>query len=149
MSTPVSRQVICAHTHRQLKGCLFVKIDGRSVFGYFADRNDAEEAKERLIKAGFDDTALDSVSRFQGDGPDDHINPMTGGFGSLADLTLSADVEGDDTGILLAADPSASGFAADSTGLQEKAWLVVAVTDGSDQEVERAVKILKSYGADV
>ena len=75
MSTPVSRQVICAHTHRQLKGCLFVKIDGRSVFGYFADRNDAEEAKERLIKAGFDDTALDSVSRFQGDGPDDHINP--------------------------------------------------------------------------
>ena len=51
--------------------------------------------------------------------------------------------------MLLAAHASASGFAADSTGVREKAWLVVTVTDGSDEEVERAVQIVKHYGGDV
>ena len=31
----------------------------------------------------------------------------------------------------------------------ERAWMVVALTDGSDVQVERATKILKQYGGEV
>lgn len=128
-----------------------MRIEGRSVFGYFADRNDAEEAKERLVRAGFSETELDAVSRYGdgGGGAEVVHNVTTGRFDSLADLTLGLETGGDDRGPLLAADAAASGYAADGTGPREKAWLVVTVTDGSDQEVERAVKILKSYGGEV
>ena len=40
-----------------------MRIEGRSIFGYFADRRDAEQAKERLVAAGFNDTQLDSGAR--------------------------------------------------------------------------------------
>lgn len=122
-----------------------MKIEGRSIFGYFADRNDAEQAKERLVAAGFEDTQLDSVRHDRGG----DYRPLTGGIDSLSNLVLGSDVESDDAGILLAANPSASGFASGDAGVREKAWLVVTVTDGSDEEVERAVQIVKHYGGDV
>lgn len=126
-----------------------MEIQGRSITAYFADRNDAEEAKERLQQAGLADTQLDSVSRFDATGTDTLQNPSTGRFGSLSSLTMGADPSPPDAGALLAADPAASGYAADSTGVHEKAWMVITVTDGSDVEVERAVKILKQYGGEV
>lgn len=128
-----------------------MKTDGRSIFGYFTDRNDAESAKDRLIQAGIEDIQLDSVSRTsQGGRPDQLFNPSTGDFDSLSRLTMGADVGalGDDTGILLSADTSASGYGGGAEP-QEAAWMIVAVTDGSDAQVERAVKIMKSHGANV
>lgn len=124
-----------------------MQIEGRSIFGYFSDRNDAESAKEQLRKAGFEDTQLDAVRHDGAVGS--ATRPISGEISSLSDLTMGADSEGDDTGILLSADPAASGLARGDLGEGAKAWLVVTVTDGSDQEVERAVKILKSHGGDV
>lgn len=131
------------------RGTWKMRIDGRSVFGYFSDRQEAEEAYKMLSQAGFHDIALDEVSGTDQDArPDAWTNPLTGDFGSLSSLTLGADV-GDDAGILLAADNSASGYGAGGAGPRGLSWMVVAVTDGSDVEVERAVKILKSHGAEV
>lgn len=127
-----------------------MNIDGRSVFGYFTDRNDAEQAMEQLVSAGFDksDLGLDSIRDSGAVGTPSR--PISGSIGSLSELTLGTPHIGDDTGILLSADPSASGLASQSDGvIPEKAWVLVAVTDGSDEEVERAVKILKRHGADV
>lgn len=126
-----------------------MEIQGRSITAYFADRNDAEEAKERLLQAGLVETQLDSISRFDATGTDALQNPTTGEFGSLSALTMGADPSSPDAGALLAADPTASGYAADGTGVREKAWMVITVTDGSDVQVERAVKILKQYGGEV
>ncbi len=123
-----------------------MEIDGRSIFGYFSDRNDAEQAKEQLLRAGFNDTQLDSVRH---DEPIGASTPtLSAQFDSLSELTLGTQT-GDDTGILLAADTAASGMAGRGQPPLDKAWLIVTVTDGSDEQVERAVKILKSNGADV
>lgn len=126
-----------------------MEIDGRSIFGYFSDQASAEEARELLLQAGFHDVQLDTVSGTDQEGRVDRLtNPLTGGFGSLSALTTGAGV-GDDTGILLAADNTASGYGAGGAGPRGLGWMIVAVTDGTDEEVERAVKILKSHGADV
>lgn len=114
-----------------------MRIDDRSIFGYFTDRQDAERAQEQLRSAGFDQTHLDALRH------GDRIDaPLTMGVDSGTDV-------GDDTGVLLGADPAASGLAAPDEAPVGKAWLVVALTDGSDEKVERAVKILKRYGGDV
>lgn len=127
-----------------------MRIEGRSVFGYFSDRNAAAEAAQRLQQAGFSDTQLDSTSLTSQRGrTQDPVNPSTGQFGSLSQLTMGADPQSDAAGVLLSADSSASGYAADNAGVDGHGWMVVAVTDGSDAEVERAVKILKSHGGDV
>lgn len=68
---------------------------------------------------------------------DDGPPAITGDISSLADLTLSNGADGDDSAVLLAAHPSASGMAGDGAGPQEKNWLVVTVTDGEPEEVER------------
>lgn len=124
-----------------------MEIDGRSIFGYFADRNEAEKAKERLVQAGFRDTILDTVRH---DGAVGESTPtLAPQIDSLSDLTLGTETHDDDSGILLAADPSASGLASSADPPSNKAWLIVTLTDGTDEQVERAVKILKSHGAEV
>ena len=127
-----------------------MRIEGRSIFGYFSDRNAANEAAERLRQAGFSDTQVDSVSLTSQRGRTDELfNPSTGRFGSLSQLTMGAEPDGDASGILLSAGSSASGYASGDTQADGHGWMVVALTDGSDMEVERAVKILKSHGGDV
>ena len=109
-----------------------------------------EEAAERLRRAGFIDTQLDTVSATsQGGRAEEPFNPSTGSFGSLSQLVMGAEPENDASGILLSADASASGYAAGNAHADGHGWMVVAVTDGSDVEVERAVKIIKSHGGDV
>jgi len=124
-----------------------MQIKGRSLFGYFSDRNEAEAAKELLMRAGLGETQVDSTGsgRFVGGG----APAISGTFDSLSELTLGVETQGDDSGILLSADPSASGLASSEEMPQGKAWLVVTVTNGSDEEVERAVKIIKRCGGDV
>lgn len=125
-------------------------IEGRSVFGYFSDRNAAVQALQRLQQAGFSHAQLDSLSLTSQRGRlEEVVNPSTGDFGSLSQLTMGETPASDSAGILLSADPSASGYATGDVGAEGHGWMVVAVTDGSDVEVERAVKILKSHGGDV
>lgn len=125
-----------------------MEIEGHSVFGYFNDINDAQKAEKQLREAGFDDTQLDAIGN---DTAIDTIsNPLTGNIKSLAHLTLGTDVDhGDDRGILRAADPSASGLAGKGLGDEGKAWLVVTVTDGQPEQIDRAVEILESCGGEV
>src|SRR5690606_6466578 len=127
-----------------------MQIEGRSVFGYFSDQDAAQQAAHRLRQAGFSDTQLDALSATSQEGRvDEPFNPSTGRFASLSQLVMGADPSEETSGILLSADASASGLATGDAHAQGHGWMVVALTDGSDVQVERAVKIIKSHGGDV
>src|SRR5690625_1153795 len=96
---------------------------GRSVFGYFTDRHDAEKAMEQLLSAGLSESSLDSLQ--DGGGVGTPARPISGSIDSLSELTLGIESSGDDSGILLSADPDASGLASETDGMSpEKAWLL-------------------------
>lgn len=123
---------------------------GRSVLAYFTRREQAERAQSVLRQQGFDTVQLDRIGRYGGESAQELHNPLTGNIESLADLSAGADTDGDDAGILIAADTSASGLAhgADyDPGIEERAWLVTVVT-GEDR-VNRAVQILEDTGGTV
>ncbi|HEY8496601.1 MAG TPA: hypothetical protein VIK98_06180 [Limnochordales bacterium] len=119
-----------------------MELLGRSILGYFAHREQAEQAKAHLRRAGFDTVQVDRLDSGQA-GADTLHNPLTGRVASLADLTGVAD-EG---GPLLAASPDASGLAheVDETLLGHKpTWIVTVVT--TEDHVNRAVQILEEAG---
>src|SRR5690625_1872423 len=104
-----------------------VKLIGRSILAYFTRRENAEEAQSRLRREGYGTVQLDRISRYGGEAAERLHNPLTGEFGSLAELTAGADIDGDeDAGALIAADTAASGLAhghGEDTELQERAWV--------------------------
>ncbi len=122
-----------------------MRVEGRTILAYFHDPGRAKEAWRALVDAGFreEDMQLDRISRYPGAGTEVYQNPQVGRVGSLARLTLGANVGSDDAGILLAADPSASGLA--DTRPAEMAWLLALVAP-DDQTAERAREILRQYG---
>lgn len=125
-----------------------MKLIGRSILAYFTRREHAEEAQGRLRREGYDTVQLDRISRYGGEASEQLHNPLTGEFGSLAELTAGADIDGDeDAGALLAADTAASGLAhghGEDTELQEQAWVVTVVT--TEDQTNRAVQILEDMG---
>lgn len=128
-----------------------MKLIGRSILGYYTRREDAERAMSRLRRAGFETVQLDRIGRYGGEETEQLHNPLTGSFDSLADLTAGADTDGDDdSGVLIAADTSASGLAHGSNydeGIEERAWVVTVVT--TEDRANRAVQILEEAGGTV
>lgn len=118
----------------------------RSILAYFADQEAAEKGADTLRKAGFAEVQVDRVSQYPEMEDNRLFNPLTSNFASLSNLTLGALASGDE-GILLAADPSASGMAG-SEPPPDRAWLVAAVTDDPGQ-VEEARRVLHAMGARV
>lgn len=119
----------------------------RSVLAYFARREEAERACSRLREAGYDTVQLDEISQYGGESTQRLQNPLTGRIDSLADLSAGADTDGGDTGPLIAADVTASGFAGRdpiAAGMPAYNWLVTVVTDAD--AVDRAVQIVESEG---
>ncbi|WP_058301936.1 hypothetical protein [Gorillibacterium timonense] len=82
----------------------------KSILAYFRTREEAEEAAQKLRSLRALDARVDSFSRFPGGGSQGLVSPVTGNVSGLASMTLNADVDSRDTGVLLAADPSASGL---------------------------------------
>lgn len=128
-----------------------MKLIGRSILAYYSRREKADEALTQLRQAGFDTVQLNRISRYGGEETEQLHNPLTGSFGSLANLTAGADTDGgDDSGVLIAADTSASGLAHGlnyDEGIQERGWLITVVT--SEDRANRAVQILEDTGGTV
>ncbi|HEX6970785.1 MAG TPA: hypothetical protein VF234_01015 [Limnochordia bacterium] len=116
----------------------------QGVLAYFPEREMAERGAAALREAGFDDVRIERIGRYPELAADRRYHPLSGDFGSLANLTLGAAVSGDD-GILLAADPAASGMAGGESP-PDRAWLVACVAEDASR-AEAAQRILQPYGA--
>lgn len=120
----------------------------RAVFGFFPTSQAAQEAVDHFRRSGYSDSdvQMDQVHRYPGDGTQRLQNPSQGRFGSLANLSLGADVDPtDNAGPLLANDPSASGFG--GTGeLPGRYGFMVTVLVRDDREAENVARHLEELG---
>lgn len=121
-----------------------MKIEGRTFLAYFQDFRDAEAAQERLRRLGVSDVAVDELGMSGEDENEDMVSPLTGDFAGLTDLTLGAQRSGNDSRVLEAAHPDASGMA-DADGPPRYRWVLSAVVDDPDM-VEQARQIIQRSG---
>lgn len=120
----------------------------RSILSYFPSSTRARHAAEELQKAGFDNLQIDRISR-SGVVSDASINNPINRAVSQAGLTHfsdgAGDFLGDSTRVLLAADPSASGYGDKDYGIAGgRAFLLALVT--SEDRVAEAVGIIREKG---
>jgi hypothetical protein len=118
----------------------------KNILAYFKSREDAEGAAAKLRALRVEEISIDRFSRYPGEGVDRIMNPVTGGFASLGNLTLDADFSNKSAAILSAADVSASGMSVGGqggpTGFDV---LLTAVVD--DQVHHQALQVVKEAGA--
>ncbi|MFP4977246.1 hypothetical protein ACE6ED_17715 [Paenibacillus sp. CN-4] len=82
----------------------------RSILAYFKTPEEAESVSRKLKSLRVIDMSIDRFSKYPGGSTYHNINPRTGNFESLANLTLNASVDSRSAGILAAADTGASGM---------------------------------------
>jgi len=130
-----------------------MKKGERSILAYFPSSTRAQQAATELRQAGLVEEPgslqVDRISRFGVKNDTEYDNPINAAT-TLSGVTLFAgdsdQVEGTDP--LLAADPSASGVGDRGYGVAGgQAFLLTLVT--GEQNVERAIKIIKANGGRV
>ncbi len=121
--------------------------DERSILASFASGPVAEEALEALRKAGFAEIQMDRIGRHGFDPDVDEQRPaIAGAETSAAAAVLDPDQMGDDSRVLLAAMPDASGMAGEI--VEDVAPFLVTVLTDRRREAE-ALRILREHGGRV
>jgi hypothetical protein len=114
----------------------------KNVLAYFKSPEEAEAVSAKLKAMKVVDLQIDRISRYVGDPVDETMNPLTGNITGLGGLVMDADETSASSGILMAADPSASGM---SDGYQDgptgRDILLTAVVD---EEIHQKVLRLVS-----
>lgn len=120
----------------------------RSILAYFPSSGAAQKAAESLKQSGIETARVDRVSRY-GAKSDEHYNNPINRAVTGTGPTLFSDGAGGDQGaserVLLAADPSVSGYGGTDYGVAGgKAFLLTVVT--TDDRIEGAVELIKQNG---
>ncbi|TXK84089.1 hypothetical protein [Paenibacillus sp. N3.4] len=120
----------------------------KGIIAYFHSPEQAEGAASKLKALRAVDVKVERFGRYPGGGVRSEMNPYAGNFGSLGTLTQSADVSTPDEGILLAADPAASGLSDGGDGGVTGLDIILA---GAIDEAtyEQAVRVIKSAGGSI
>lgn len=123
----------------------------RSVLAYFPSSGRASAAVKELKEKGYENVQLDRVSRYGVKNDAEYDSPLSG-RPTVTGLTLfSSDtdgISGDDTRVLMLADPSATGYGSPDYGVAGGNAFLVTVVTGEDR-LERALEILKRHGGSV
>jgi hypothetical protein len=116
----------------------------RSILASFSAGPQAETALAALKQAGFEDVQLDRVGRF-GYAPDvDGEQPIIAGKeSSQAHAVLAPALLDDDTAILMAATPEASGLAGDIADGELPFLVTIVTTDG---RLKAAMDLVHKHG---
>lgn len=122
----------------------------RSILSYFPSSSVAQKAAEALKNAGIGEVQVDRVSRY-GVNIDAHYNNPINRAQTLTGPTLfSEDMQeiDQDKRVLLAADPSVSGYGDEDYGeAGGRAFLLTVVT--GEGKLDQAVDIIKQHGGEV
>lgn len=116
----------------------------KSVIAYFKTREEAEEAAHKLQALRALDTSVDTFSRFPGAAVTGSVAPVSGDISSLASLTLNANADTRDAGMLLAADPGASGLAGGSPTVTGRNYVLAAVVP--EEAHHQALRVVEQSG---
>ncbi|OAT82251.1 hypothetical protein [Desulfotomaculum copahuensis] len=121
----------------------------RSILAYFPSSNSAERAMAELKATGYGTVSLDRVSRYGVENNAEFNNPVAGRAETATGLVLYSagtdSMANNEARVLLAADPSVSGYGDTGYGLAGgRSFLVTVLTGG--EKVSPAVEILKKHG---
>jgi hypothetical protein len=117
----------------------------KNILAYFHSPEQAEGIASKLNALRAVAVQIDRFSRYPGEGMNNMMNPLTGNITSLATLTQGADISSRDEGILIAADPSASGLSdGGDGGVTGRDILLTAVVDES--VYEQALRVIEQGG---
>lgn len=120
----------------------------KNILAYFKSPEEAEGVSMKLKSLRVNDVSIDRFSRYPGEGVDHIMNPITGDFASLGNLTLDADFSNKSAAILSAADVSASGMSdGGQGGPTGRDILLTAVVE--EQIFDKALQVIKDGGGQV
>lgn len=119
----------------------------RSILAYFNTPDQAERALERLKTLKLVDSRIERFDGMPGEGVQQIMNPINGSFGSLGDLTLAGDFESTGTGILAAANVSASGYSSGGPDNRVSGRDILLTAIIEEQDFEQAQQIVQECGA--
>jgi hypothetical protein len=104
----------------------------KNVLAYFKTRDEAQEVLNKLKALRVEDARIDHVAKYPQESREIQINPATGNVSSLGELTQEAEVSSRDAGILMAADPAASGLSdGGGNGVTGRDILLTAIVNES------------------
>jgi hypothetical protein len=116
----------------------------RNVLAYFKSPEDAEAVSAKLKALKVVDMQIDRISRYPGDPVDETMNPLTGNITGLGGLVMDGDETSASAGILMAADPSASGMSdGGQGGPTGRDILLTAVVE--EEIHEKVLRIVAEY----
>ncbi|CAM3761274.1 hypothetical protein [Alicyclobacillus pomorum] len=113
----------------------------RTILSSFFSESEANRAAQKIREMGVEVAQVDQLHAYGGRVPERRFYAITGDLPSLAALSLNTDVTSRDTGILLGADPSASGMSDGQDNVTGRNWLLTVVCP--EHQVEDAVRIIK------
>lgn len=116
----------------------------RTVLSSFYSEADAKRAERQIQSLGIEVTQVSELHAYPGDMPDRRAFPISGKIPSLASLTLNTDPSSRDAGVLLAADPAASGMTDGADNVTGRNFLLTVVCP--EAQVEQVVNIIKDCG---
>lgn len=119
----------------------------KSILAYFNTPDQARKALEQLQQLNLIDAEIDRFDGMVGDGVDRIMNPVTGNFNSLVELTMNGEVENRSAGVLAAASVSASGYSSGGTDNRVSGRDILLTAIVEEKDYERAMKIVKEAGA--
>ncbi|CAM3438093.1 hypothetical protein [Marinicrinis lubricantis] len=118
----------------------------KNILAYFNTPEEAEGVARKLKALRALDVSIDRFSRYPGEGVQRNMNPITGDFAGLGNLTLDADYSNKSAAILSAADPSASGMSdGGQGGPTGKDILLTAVMP--EETFHQALEVCRQAGA--
>ncbi len=117
----------------------------KNILAYFKSPEEAEGAAKKLEALRAAAVSIDRVDRYPGEGNESIMNPITGNFTGLGQLSLGGDFTSNDAEILAAADVSASGMSdGGQGGPTGRDVLLTAVVDESVHH--QAMDVIKQSG---
>ncbi|MFD0715902.1 hypothetical protein [Paenibacillus sp. GCM10027626] len=119
----------------------------RSILAYFNTPEQAEQALEKLKELRLIDSAIDRFDGYPGGGVEGIMNPITGDFRSLGDLTLGGDFENRDAAVLAAASVSASGMSSGGYGNRVSGRDILLTAIVAEEDYDKAKAIVDEAGA--
>ncbi|UJF35055.1 hypothetical protein [Paenibacillus hexagrammi] len=117
----------------------------KNIIAYFRSEEQATAVQTKLRALRAIDVSVDEFGRYPGYGLQSVYNPYGGDFGSLGRLTQAADISTPDQGILVAADPAASGMSdGGGGGVTGFNFVLAAVVDES--VYEQSLRVIEGAG---
>lgn len=117
----------------------------KNILAYFKSPDEAEEVLHKLQALRVVDARIDRIARYPGDAPEVPSNPSQGHMTGLPGLTQGSMESNPSAGVLIAADPAASGMSdGGAGGVTGRDILLTAVVDESVHH--KALRIVEEAG---